>query len=113
MRTLRHLFLIGALVLGGFLLAGCSVDKSVSQSDVESEAETQLAAQVDGATPDVSCPDDLKAEVDETMECDLTLEGDDTVYPVTIKVTSVEGDQANFSIEVGDPAGGTTDTTAG
>ena len=113
MRTSRHLFLAGAVVLGGLFLAGCSGENAVSQSDVESEAETQLAAQVEGATPDVSCPGDLKAEVDETMECDLTVEGDDTVYPVTITVTSVDGDQANFNIEVGDPSGDTTTTTAG
>jgi outer membrane murein-binding lipoprotein Lpp len=113
MRNFRNVILVAAVAVGGLLLSSCSSDQTVSQSDVESEAESQLAAQVDGTNPSVSCPDDLKAEVDETMECDLTLEGDDTVYPVTIKVTSVEGDQANFSIEVGDPAGGTTDTTAG
>ena len=112
MRTSRHLLLAGAVALGGLLLAGCS-ENAVSQSDVETEAETQLAAQVEGATPDVSCPGDLTAEGDETMECDLTGEGDDAVYPGTITVTSVEGDQANFNIEVGDPAGGSTTTTAG
>lgn len=113
MRTPRFLLVAGAVALGGLFLAGCSGENAVSQSDVESEAETQLAAQVDGATPDVSCPDDLTAEVDETMQCELTIEGDDTVYPVTITVTSVDGDQANFNIEVGDPAGDTTATTAG
>ncbi|MBL8777148.1 MAG: DUF4333 domain-containing protein [Acidimicrobiales bacterium] len=113
MRTSRHLLLAGAVALGGLFLAGCSSENAVSQSDVETEAETQLAAQVEGATPDVSCPGDLTAEVDETMECELTIEGDDTVYPVTITVTSVDGDQANFNIEVGDPAGGSTTTTAG
>ena len=87
MRTSRHLLLAGAVALGGLLLAGCS-ENAVSQSDVETEAETQLAAQVEGATPDVSCPGDLTAEVDETMECELTVEGDDAVYPVTIRPTS-------------------------
>lgn len=112
MRTIRNLFLAGLLVGGGLFLAACSSEKSVSQEDVEQEASTQLAEQSGETISDVSCPGDLKAEVDETMECDLTLEGDDTVYPVTITVTSVDGDQANFSIEVGDPSGGTTDTTA-
>lgn len=112
MRTIRNLFLAALLVGGGLFLAACSSEKSVSQADVEQEASSQLAEQTGQAAPDVSCPGDLKAEVDETMDCELTVEGDDTVYPVTITVTSVDGDQANFSIEVGDPAGGTTDTTA-
>ena len=113
MRTIRSLVLAALLVGGGLFLAACSSEKTVSQEDVEQEASSQLADQTGESISDVSCPGDLKAEVDETMECDLTLEGDDTVYPVTITVTSVDGDQANFSIEVGDPSGSdTTDTTA-
>ena len=113
MRTTRNLLLAALLVGGGLFLAACSGDKSVSQEDVEQEASSQLAEQTGQDAPDVSCPGDLKAEVDETMECELTVEGDDTVYPVTITVTSVDGDQANFNIEVGDPSGDTTTTTAG
>lgn len=113
MKIQRTLALAVAVAAGGLLVAGCSTTNSVSQSDVESQAEEQLAAQVDtGVTPDVSCPGDLDAEEGATMECELTVEGDDAVYPVSIEVTSVEDDTANFSIEVGDPAGSTT-TTAG
>jgi uncharacterized lipoprotein len=115
MRTHRTLALAVAVAAGGLIVAGCSTSNTVDKADVESQAEEQLAAQVDAdVTPDVSCPDDLDAEEGATMECELTVEGDDTVYPVSIEVTSVEDDTANFSIEVGDPAGGdTTTTTAG
>ncbi|MCB1015595.1 MAG: DUF4333 domain-containing protein [Acidimicrobiales bacterium] len=105
MRTFRALSLVGVLAAGAALLVGCSED-SVPQADVEAEAETQLAAEVGGTGLDVSCPGDLKAEVDETMECDLTVDGDDNTYPVTLTVTAVDGNQANFDIEVGDPSGG-------
>lgn len=109
MRTIRTLFLAVLLVGGGLLLASCSSEKSVSQSDVEDEVSSQLESQL-GAAPDVSCPDDLKAEVDQTMDCQVTT-ADQTVT-VTVTVTSVDGDQANFSIELADD-GSTTTTAAG
>ena len=45
------------------------------------------------------------------MDCEAHREGDDTVYPVTITVTSVDGDQANQH-RGRRPAGGHHDTTA-
>ena len=99
----RTLAFTVAVAAGALLVAGCSTDNAVSQDEVEAQAEEQLASEVDGAAPDVSCPGDLDAEEGATMECELTVEGDETVYPVSIEVTSVEGDTANFSIEVGEP----------
>jgi hypothetical protein len=86
-----------ALVLAGAFVAGCGDDDAVAQSAVEQEAEAQLAAQI-GEEPDITCPGDLDAEVGATMECELTLEGDDGVYPVYVEVTSIEGDRANFDV---------------
>jgi|SRR5690606_7364770 len=96
MRSLRTLILAGAVVAGGLFLASCSGDK-VAQSDVEDEISTQLESQL-GAAPEVSCPGDLTAEVDETMNCEVTAEGE--TLTVTVTVTSVDGDQANFNIEL-------------
>lgn len=111
MRTIRNLFLAGLLVGGGLFLASCSSEKSVSQDDVEQEISTQLGDQTGATITGVSCPGDLTAEVDETMDCQVTTA--DQEVTVTVTVTSVDGDQANFDIEVTDDgSGGTTDTTA-
>lgn len=93
----------GAAVL---LASGCGAsvsvgEKTIAKSEVETQAATQLAAQVNQPEPDITCPDDLKAEVDATMECTLVAEGDTTQYPVTITVTSVADGTAKFDIEVG------------
>ncbi|HUR49849.1 MAG TPA: DUF4333 domain-containing protein [Acidimicrobiales bacterium] len=99
----RRLLLI---VLAGFtLVASACGAGAVKESDVESAVAAQLAEETDQPEPDVDCPDDLKAEVGATMECDLTVEGDDAVYPVTVKVTSIEDGKANYSVEVGEAAG--------
>lgn len=59
-----------------------------------------------GVRPDISCPDDLEAQVGATIECTLTAGDDPTEYPVTVTVSSVDGDSANFDVEVGEePAG--------
>ena len=68
-------------------------------------AEDALEEQV-GVRPDISCPDDLEAEVGAETRCTLTAGDDPTEYGVTVTVTSVEGDDANFDVEVDDaPAG--------
>ena len=53
-----------------------------------------------GARPDISCPDELPAEVGAEARCTLTAGGDPTEYGVTVTVTSVEGDTADFDVEV-------------
>jgi len=48
----------------------------------------------------VSCPDDLEAEVGATTRCTLSVGDDGDEYGVTVTVTSVKGDTANFDVEV-------------
>ena len=72
----------------------------VLAADVEEQIDTQLTASV-GRSPDsVSCPDDLVAELDATLTCELT-DGPD-VYDVYVTVTSVEGTDVLFDIQVAD-----------
>jgi hypothetical protein len=74
--------------------AGKSVDKAV----VEQQISDQLEAQV-GQKPDkIECPDDLKAKVGETMRCTLTAGGDE--LGVSVEVTSVDGSDVGFDINV-------------
>lgn len=102
----RALVLVATSCATALLLTGCggSVsigEKTVSKADVETQAAKQLAAEVNQPEPKITCPGDLKAEVDATLECTLVAAGATTEYPVTIKVTSVEDGTAKFAIEVG------------
>jgi hypothetical protein len=96
-----------ALVLAsvGVLLAACSSAGSVSKADVEQEAAAQLAAAVGVAPDSLTCPGDLAAEVGTEMRCELT--AGDATYGLTITVTAVDGESAEFDVVVDDaPVGG-------
>ncbi|MFJ2837703.1 DUF4333 domain-containing protein [Nocardia sp. NPDC087230] len=104
MRTIRTIpAVLAALLSVAAVSAGCSVSVGTATVDKEAVAEqisTQLQAQV-GETPDeVTCPEDLKAEQGATMTCTLTEQG--ATYDVKVTVTSVEGDNTKFDIEVAD-----------
>ena len=88
-----------AVAAATLLLAGCgSGTKAVSQEQVESRVSEQLTKQV-GQKPDtISCPGDLKAEKGTTMRCKLTA-GSDTLG-LTVTVTSVDGSNVKFDIQV-------------
>jgi Domain of unknown function (DUF4333) len=97
----RLLFVAPLLVLG---MAGCG-SGTLSAGTIEEGAEDALEEQV-GTRPDITCPEELPAEVGAETECTLTAGDDPAEYPVSVRVSSVEGDTANFDIEVGDaPAG--------
>lgn len=95
----RRRLLLAAPLLA-LALAACGAG-TLEAGTVEEGAADALEEQV-GIRPEVSCPDDLEAEVGATMECTLTAGDDPTEYPVTVTVSSVEGDTANFDVEVGD-----------
>lgn len=81
----RLLFAAPLLALG---LAGCG------------------AGTLEAATVEEGAADALEAQVGATIECTLTAGDDPTEYPVTVTVSSVDGDSANFDVEVGEePAG--------
>ena len=106
MRTLSELpFRRTLLALAaGAAIVGCSSGPgAVDKAEVEKVAATELAAQVGtDQLPDISCPDDLDAEVGATLTCELSVEGDDDVYPVEIEVTEVDGDDVKFDVQVDD-----------
>lgn len=80
-------------------VTGCSAG-AVDQSDVEEQISAQLEAEVGQAPDRVECPEDLEAEVGATMTC-LLYAGEDNI-DVDVEVTSVDGDDVNFSIQVAD-----------
>ena len=112
MTSKRPRQLLVAALAGFALVAAACGAGAVKEADVETAVAAQLAEETGQPEPDIDCPNDLDAEVGATMECDLTVEGDDAVYPVTVEVTSVEDGKANYSVEVGEaPESGGDDAT--
>lgn len=107
MKSTRGILTI-ALVGGAAILSACSASvsvggKSIDEAKLEEQVATQLQEQV-GAdeAPNIDCPGDLKAEVDKVMHCTLTTNDSEDEYDVRVTVTSVEGKNAKFDIEVAD-----------
>lgn len=80
------------------LLVGCSSPKTVSSADAAQQISDVLEDETGQRPDDVTCPEDLDAEVGATMRCELT-DGEAT-YGVTIDVTEVEDGVATFDIQV-------------
>jgi hypothetical protein len=100
----RRLSLLAATPLVALGLAACGSNE-LTADEVAKGAEDALEAEV-GARPDVSCPDDLPAEVGAKTRCTLSVGDDPEKYGVTVTVTSVEGKTAHFDVEVDEePAG--------
>ncbi len=98
-----------------FTVAGCEASigsKSVKKADAEKTIAEKLTAQFGSAPNSVTCPNDLKAKVDESMDCDVTATEGSGV--AKISVTEVNGSSVNFDIEyTGEdaPADAATETT--
>jgi hypothetical protein len=87
------------------LLAGCSASVNGEKSEPKMSAKKvatlvseKLASTTGRPKPDISCPEDLVGKVGTTMRCKLTA-NDGSTLGVTVKVTSVDGDQINFDFE--------------
>ena len=85
------------LLLAG--LAACSSTPVLTADTVASSAEDALEKQI-GVRPSITCPDDVDAKVGEETRCTLTGGDDPTEYGVTVTVTSVEGRNATFDVQV-------------
>ncbi|MFF7641044.1 DUF4333 domain-containing protein [Streptomyces canus] len=87
------------------MLAGCSAsvnaekpEPKMSAKKVATLVSEKLASTTGRPKPDISCPEDLVGKVGTTMRCKLTA-NDGSTLGVTVKVTSVNGDQINFDFE--------------
>ncbi len=87
-----------ALLLATPALAGCSA--SVPADEIAQQISDEVARQVEQTPDDVTCPEDLPAEVDAEMTCELT--DGDNVYDVAVTVTSVDGSDVLFDLVVAD-----------
>lgn len=60
-------------------------------------------AEAVGSPVEVTCEDDLEAEKDAKITCELTEPSSDQTYDMTAVVTSVDGSDVNMEIEVLEP----------
>ena len=84
---------IGAMLLLGPI--GCSVTTAVDRGEVASSVATKLTEQ-GVAAEQVSCPEDLVAEVGRVLRCEFSTGGQPVDAVVT--VTAVTGSTANYDI---------------
>lgn len=88
---------LGALTVS---LAGCSFDfnigseAAVNSDELAEEVSANMEQEFGQAPEDVSCPDDLPAEVDASVSCELTADG--RTYDVTVTTTAVEGTDVEY-----------------
>ncbi|MFE4749238.1 DUF4333 domain-containing protein [Streptomyces mirabilis] len=97
-------------VAAGALLVGCSASAHVGTSTPKMSADKlativaeKLAATMNQPKPNITCPEDLAGKVGTTTRCKLTAK-DGSTLGVTVKVTSVQGDQINFDIKADETA---------
>ncbi|MGW1593452.1 DUF4333 domain-containing protein [Streptomyces sp. NPDC002343] len=98
-------------VAAGTLLLGCSTSVEVKKSTppklsaekLSSTLSQKLADATGQPKPHVSCPEDLVGKVGTTSRCTLTAD-DGSTLGVTVKVTSVSGDQIHYDYQADDKA---------
>jgi hypothetical protein len=87
---------LSALTAASFGVS-CGSTDSVNRADLETKVRTELGASVGQAAPKATCPDKLEAKVGATTRCSMTFT--DGRLGITVKVTSVDGDRADFDIQ--------------
>lgn len=95
----------GALLAVAFA-AGCSVSvgsKEVKKDEVAKQASAALGKKVGREPDDVTCEDDLKAEVGATVRCEVTADGEK--HGMTVTAKSVDGKKVKMDFKVDDAAG--------
>ncbi|MCK9248631.1 MAG: DUF4333 domain-containing protein [Solirubrobacteraceae bacterium] len=93
-------------VAASLLLAACGT-ATLSQDEIQSTIAEQFKAQGVPLT-DVSCPDDIEAEVDTPISC-TGKNPSGTVLRLEGKVSGIDGDKARFEVKaVGGTAPGAT-----
>jgi hypothetical protein len=85
------------LVALALFLAACDEKKTI-QTDAAEETVVNLIAEKTGfKATDMSCPEDVEAEVGATFECTFT--GPEGPYVASVEVTEVDGEDAVFQVD--------------
>ncbi|MDT0305523.1 DUF4333 domain-containing protein [Streptomyces sp. DSM 44917] len=103
MRQARRSRAVTGIALGALsllLATGCSSSDPVIDRTEVGEQSSAVLEERFGGDINVTCPEDLPAEVGATIRCEVT--GTGPTYGATVTVTSVDGDDAQWDIEVDD-----------
>lgn len=100
-----------AATAAGTLLLGCSASVEVKKSTppklsadkLSSTLAAKLAASTGQPKPNITCPEALVGKVGTTTRCTLTAD-DGSTLGVTVKVSSVSGDQIHYDFKADDKA---------
>lgn len=85
-------------VLAALALAGCTdTERVLSRQELERGVSATLT-QAKQPHEKVSCPGPIDAKIAESTECRMTAQG--STYKLTVVVMSVEGDQANYEVDI-------------
>lgn len=84
------------IAVAALVASGCSTTKTLTQEEAEKQISATYEQEFGAAPEEVSCPDDITAEVGKKMTCEVTVDGETIEAPITI--TKVEGDTVNFDI---------------
>lgn len=81
-------------------LSACAGDKVINKAELQTKAEAALTASVNNGeqSPPITCPGSLKAKVGEATTCTIEIVG--KTYDVSVVIKSLDGDIANFDVEV-------------
>ena len=93
---MRRLTTAAAIALA-LVAAGCG-SQTLDKATIEQGAKDALAKTVGRAPQSISCPKDLDAKVGATERCTLTDHG--TRLGMTVRVSRVHDDKANFDVVV-------------
>ena len=89
---------IAPALIATLLLIGCG-EKTFSKTDVETGSMEALSKKVGQQSPQITCPNDMKAKVGEKMICSMPINA--KTYDVAISVTSVgDNNIGNYDVEV-------------
>jgi serine/threonine-protein kinase len=97
--VLVALLLLVAAAVVAFVVLRDPPPEGLPAEEVAEGAEEALEAEA-GARPDVTCPDDLLAEVGAETRCTLRVGGDDAEYGVTVSVRSIENGTTTYDVTV-------------
>ena len=78
------------------LLAACG-EKTVDTDAAEETVVDLIDEQTGFEATDMSCPEDVEAEVGATFECTFT--GPEGPYVASVEVTEVDGEDAVFQVD--------------
>jgi hypothetical protein len=78
-------------------IGACSSGPSVvSKSDVANQISAKMTDAAGNKPDSVSCPDDLKAQVGATLNCQMKVKGQ--TFTVNVTATSIDRDKVNFDM---------------